>query len=158
MGSILLLFTSHCSSFQTHFLFFLLYKCVSYFILARHEKYNKLKVKEYQAISGCTCSTLTRLTFGKWFNHEVNFLPSSLKHLKFGYNFNCDMTALPSSVTHLTHLTFGIMSRFDEPLDLLPPSLAHLTFQHLLPPIGFGSYFNRSVDAPLYLVIILIGL
>src|SRR6056297_3499185 len=94
-------------------------------------------------------STLTHLTFGRWFN-----LPPTLTPLTF--NQPLDNVTLPPS---LTHLTFG--RHFDEPLDkvTLPLSLTHLTFgddfnqplgKVTLPPtlthLTLGENFNRSLD------------
>eukprot|EP00026_Physarum_polycephalum_P007208 Phypoly_transcript_07265.p1 GENE.Phypoly_transcript_07265~~Phypoly_transcript_07265.p1 ORF type:complete len:374 (+),score=50.91 Phypoly_transcript_07265:63-1124(+) len=99
-------------------------------------------------------STITHITFGKFFNFEItNHLPESLVYLKLGNcfiqeinhlpkllkilvigdNFNHPVDHLPSS---LTHLTLG--RSFNHPLDHLPPTLIYLFVQSYV--------FNQLVD------------
>ena len=76
-------------------------------------------------------STLTHLTFRRWFNVLPTLTPLTFRRW---FNQPLDNVTLPPS---LTHLTFG--RHFDEPLDkvTLPPTLTHLTF---------GYHFNRPLD------------
>ena len=73
------------------------------------------------------------------FNHPIDSLPSSgssITHLTFGTNFNQPVNALPPSITHLT---FDRYSKFNHPVDSLPSSITHLTF-------GDYSKFNHPVS------------
>jgi hypothetical protein len=43
-------------------------------------------------------SSITHLTFGKFFNQEVNKLPSSITHLTFGDEFSQKVEKLPKEL------------------------------------------------------------
>lgn len=76
--------------------------------------------------------TLTDLTFGYWFDQEVNELPDTLQTLRFGCRFSRKVNNLPKSLHTLTLGNF-----FDQPVDNLPPGLQSLKF---------GYSFNRPID------------
>jgi hypothetical protein len=65
---------------------------------------------------------LTHLTFGYYFNQQVNNLPKSLIHLTFGYKFNQKVENLPNLITYLT---FG--RKFNQKAENLPNLITHLT-------------------------------
>lgn len=97
-------------------------------------------------------SHLTNITFGDYFNQNVDNLPSSLVHLTFGAAFDRPVDRLPAS---LKHITFG--RNFNEKVNHLPTSLTHLTFgysffqevDHLprsLQYLVFGRTFDQPLD------------
>jgi hypothetical protein len=77
-------------------------------------------------------STLTHLTFGKYFDQKVNNLPKTLTHLTFGEHFNQKVNNLPKT---LTHLTFDNNSKFDKEVNELPLTLTNIIF---------GEYFDQK--------------
>lgn len=71
--------------------------------------------------SPSSSSSCTSITFDRKFNHPVNnLLPLSLSHLTFGSYFNNNVDFLPPN---LTHPTFGY--DFNQSVNSLPPSLTH---------------------------------
>lgn len=97
-------------------------------------------------------SSVTHIKFGDYFNSAVDHLPPLLQYLKFGYDFNQPVDHLPSL---LTYLYFGF--DFDQQVDLLPRRITHLRFGQKFNhdifnlPLGIthlilGDYFDKPVD------------
>lgn len=87
-----------------------------------YDRVKKLCTKDLSIINKCT--SLTHLTFGLYFNQEVNNLglPQNLVHLEFGLYFNQELNDLPQN---LIHLEFGYY--FYQKIDSLPLNLKSLT-------------------------------
>ena len=68
-------------------------------------------------------NSITHLTFGDYFNQDVNNLPNSLIYLSFSWDFNQDISKLPKSITYLKFSTSD-NSKFNHNLN---PYLYHLT-------------------------------
>jgi hypothetical protein len=134
-------------------------------VIVFEEDYNKYQPSQFnkpvghQECEDINCprnlpNSITRLTFGSYFDQQVDYLPNSITHLIFGSKFNQSVNYLPNSITHLTfgywfnqsvnnlpnsitHLTFSFNSIFNQQVDNLPSSITHLTF---------GSCFNQPLN------------
>lgn len=98
-----------------------------------YDRVKKLCTKDLSIINKFT--SLTHLTFGLYFNQELNDLPQNLVHLEFRLYFNQELNDLPQSITHLA---FGYY--FNQKVDKnnLPQNLIHLEF---------GYYFYQKIDS-----------
>jgi len=54
---------------------------------------------------------ITSLTFGEYFDNDIDHIPNSVTHLDFGFNFNKNIidNCIPNSVTHLTFSLIRIL-------------------------------------------------
>lgn len=76
---------------------------------------------------------LTHLSFGKYFNQNIDNLPQSLTHLTFDTCFDQKIDNLPKSLIYLELGQF-----FDQNCDNLPENLIHLNFKN--------SRFKRKIN------------
>lgn len=125
-----------------------------------HEIFNLPHLTSLQLDPSHSCSfsfnslppSLSQITFGNRFDHNIDNLPSSLTYIKLGLAFNQPISSLPPS---LKRLIFG--HSYDQPLPPLPSSLTHLkldgrfnqllynlpkSLSHLL----LGNAFEHNID------------
>jgi len=76
--------------------------------------------------------TLTHITFGSYFNQNIDFLPDSIRYLRFRLAFNRTINKLPKKLIYL-HLGYY----YNKPLCPLPSTLEYLFF---------GNNFNQSIN------------
>jgi serine/threonine protein kinase len=77
-----------------------------------------------------------KITFGKNFNSNVDFLPEGIQEIEFGIRFNQPIEKLPKSL-----LVLRLGPDFDQSVDNLPEKIEKLYFSH-----SCLAKFNRPMD------------